>query len=120
MQIGLLRISKLVFPGRAGELQRAGRTAALVVELGDNYRHYHDWLAEQLTRFDKPPHIEDYTDSKQYVADWALIQDVVRAEALLRTCLLFRRKGRPLNYPLDFTRGQKPLVDHDSNLVAFD
>jgi hypothetical protein len=118
MQVGLIRVTKLEFPGAAGEFQRLGLTAALVAELGDNYKRYHDWLAEQLGRFDKAPDVDDYSDTSQFVEDWALIHDVIRAEAMLRVCFLFRRDGRPLNRPLSFTAGQPPLLDHEYRLVA--
>lgn len=120
MRVGLIRIARLKLPGRAGEYQRAGMTAALVAELGDNYQRYHDWLAEQLGRFDKLPEVDDYSDTSRYVDDWALIHDIVRAEAMLRVCVLFRRDRRPLNRPLDFTRGQTPLVDSEYRLVSFE
>lgn len=119
MRVGLIRVARLELPGLAGEYQRLGMTAALVAELGDNYTHYHDWLAQQLERFDKPPEVDDYSDTGEFVDDWAIIHDVVRTEAMLRVCLLFRRDGRPLNRPLDFTRGQTPLIDHEYRLVSF-
>jgi hypothetical protein len=118
MQVGLIRLSRIELPGRAGEYQRAGMTAALVAELGDNYAHYHGWLADQLARFEGPPDIDEYADTSKYVDDWAIIHDVVRAEAMLRVCFLFRRDGRPLNRPLDFTRGQTSLVNGDYELVS--
>jgi hypothetical protein len=119
MQVGLIRVAKLAFPGAAGEFQRQGMTAALVAELGDNYQRYHDWLAEQLAGFEKAPEVDDYSDTSEFVEDWALIHDVIRAEAMLRVCLLFRRDGRPLNRPLSFTGGQTPLVDSEYRLVSF-
>lgn len=119
MQVGLIRLSRLELPGAAGEYQRQGMTAALVTELGDNYEHYHRWLAEQLEPFDhRVPDIDDYSDTSKFVDDWAIIHDVVRAEAVLRVCFLFRRDGRPLNRPLEFTRGQTPLIDGEYNLVS--
>lgn len=118
MQVGLIRVAKLEFPEAAGDFQRQGMTAALVAELGDNYQRYHDWLAEHLQQFDKVPDVDDYDDTAEYVDDWALIHDVIRAEAMLRVCFLFRRDGRPLNRPLDFTRGQTPLIDAEYRLVS--
>jgi hypothetical protein len=119
MQVGLIRLATLQLPGAAGEYQRLRMTAALVAELGDNYQRYHTWLAERLERFEKAPDIDDYSDTSKYVNDWAVIHDVIRAEAMLRVCLLFRRDGRPLDRPLEFTRGQTPLLDHEYKLVSY-
>lgn len=118
MQIGLIRVLVVEFPAPAGEFQRLGLTTALVRELGDNYERYHDFLAAELAKFGKPPNIDEYRDSAAYIEDWARIHDIVRAEGLLRTCRMFRATGRPLDLPLDFTRGQTPLVDHEYRLLS--
>jgi hypothetical protein len=51
-----------------------------------------------------------------YLDAWAWVQDIVKAEALLRNCFAFRRTGRPLDAPADTSL--PPLVDSSHQLVS--
>lgn len=113
--IGIYRLARLEFPGRAGELQRGRASASLVRELGDNYSAYHGYLRAELARFGGRPQPKDYDDQASYFAAWARIQEIVMAEALVRACVAFRRNGRPLGAPVDTS---VPLVDANDQLVA--
>jgi hypothetical protein len=118
MEIGLLPILVIEFPDPAGQYQRDGMTVSLIRELGDNYERYHAFLADKLAAFDKVPEFDDFGDADQYIDAWALIHDILRAEAALRTCRAFRLFGTPLDEPLDFTHGQPPIVDESYRLVS--
>jgi len=91
-----LAIDSVEFPGRAGELHRNGATASLIAELGDNYVAYHEFLAGELKRR-KPPRAsgkQDEESIKEYLEGWSRLQDVVRAEAVLRACRNYRLGGK--------------------------
>lgn len=118
MQIGLLPIVEIEFPEPAGQYQRDGMTAALVRELGDNYERYHAFLADRLAQFGKVPEMRDFSTSQEFLNQWAVIHDILRAEATLRSCRAFRLFGRPLNKPLEFTHGEPPIIDGDNRLVS--
>jgi hypothetical protein len=120
MQIGMIPILEVEFPEPAGTYQRDGMTVSLVRELGDNYGRYHDFLADKLASFDKIPEVSDYATSEEYLEQWALIHDILRAEAALRTCRAFRLFGQPLNQPPDFTHGETPIVDDQYRLVSIE
>jgi hypothetical protein len=120
MQIGLIPILEIEFPEPAGAYQRDGITASLIRELGDNYARYHGFLADKLADFEKVPEVDDYATSEEYLAQWALIHDILRSEALLRTCRAYRLFGQPLNQPLDFTHGETPIVDDQHRLVSIE
>lgn len=118
MMIASVRLRDLEFPGRAGELQRAGATPSLVRELGDNYERYHEFLRRALAEFGKEPVSDDFPSFDAYIRAWAAVQEIVLAEALLRNCRAYRRTGRPLDYPLD--QSGPPLVDGEFQLVSAD
>ena len=120
MQIGLISILEVEFPDPAGAYQRDGMTVSLVRELGDNYGRYHAFLADKLAGFKKIPEVSDYDTSDEFLAAWALIHDILRAEAALRTCRGFRLLGQPLNQPLDFTHGETPIVDDHYRLLSIE
>ena len=114
MDFGRTRLRHVKFPGRAGEFQREGRTAALIRELGDNYRTYHDFLAGELDTQRPRPRRDQFADREAYVAAWAYIQELVIAEVMLRSFRAYRRDGRRLDEPAELTR---PIVQ-DDRLVA--
>src|SRR3954451_12938668 len=118
MQIALLPILIVEFPDPAGQYQRDGMTASLIRELGDNYARYHGFLADKLAAFDKIPEFDDFGSSQGYLDAWALIHDILRAEAALRTCRAFRLFGTPLDQPLDFAHDEPPIVDENYRLVS--
>jgi hypothetical protein len=118
MQIGVIPILVIEFPDPAGQYQREGMTASLIRELGDNYARYHGFLADKLAGFDKIPEFADFATSQEYLDQWALIHDILRAEAALRTCRAFRLLGTPLDQPLDFSHGEPPIVDDNYRLVS--
>jgi hypothetical protein len=118
MQIGLIPILIVEFPDPAGQYQRDGMTVSLIRELGDNYSRYHGFLADQLAAFDKIPEFDDFATSQEFIDRWALIHDILRAEAALRTCRAFRLLGTPLDQPLDFTHDAPPIVDENYRLVS--
>ena len=114
MQPGQMKLKRLRLPGRAGELQDAGATPALAKELGDNYRRYHEYLAKELAEVGRPEP-RDFDDIDSYLKECARAQEIVRAEALLRNCVRFRREGRRLDDPLD---PDVPLIDEHDRLVS--
>ena len=103
------------YGGRAGELQRQGRRASLLVELGDNYDRYHAHLEEELAALPIPA-LDDYEDDDEYVAAWTRVNLVVRAELFLRNCRRMRAHGGRLDQPLG--RDSTPILDARGRLAA--
>ena len=103
------------FPDRAGALQDGRATPSLVRELGDNYQRYHAYLAEEFaqTGIPAPEHFPDY---ESYWDAYVRAQAAVSAEAFLRNCYQYRRKGRALDSPVDTS---VPLLDSAGRLVSF-
>jgi hypothetical protein len=114
MQIAGMRFRWLRFPDPAGALQDRGATASLVRELGRNYTRYHTYLAEELSQMERPA-ADDYDDVQAYFADWTKIEEILKAEALLRNCRSFMLDRRRLDAALDPT---VPLVDSTDRLVS--
>lgn len=102
---GFPKIRKTAFPGEAGRFQRAGDLAALVQELGGNYAKYHDFLAGALVEYGGRPTKERHGDRDAYVEAWARVQDLVRAEIILRSCFDHVTSGRPLDQVPDPRHG---------------
>jgi hypothetical protein len=117
MRIRFDKFKKLEFPDRAGEHQRARETASLLRELGDNYEHYHNHLAEELARIGKRPVREDYPSEDAYLEAWTYVQELVLAEALLRNCHFHRRGERSLD---SAQRPDDPPLVKDDRLVGLD
>ena len=122
MRLHPLTANCIEFPGRAGELERSGATAALFRELGDNYARYHAFLARELEASGGDPDPRDFrgdangvgADPAAYGRQAALVQRLVASEVLLRRAWVNRRHGRPLGDPLtDFP----PPFDADGRLV---
>ena len=109
-----LKLHHVEFPGRAGELQREGRTTALVRELGQNYGRYHEFLATELERRLPAPTAERYPNADEYFVAWAYIQELVAAEIILRNARGHLRDGRRLDEPPDTST---PLI-RDNRLVS--
>lgn len=119
MELGSITVKKLTFPGQAGQYQRGGFTPALIRELGDNYSYYHAFLRQELEKVAQRPDPDEYRardDPEGYAQAWAWIQDIVKAEALLRNCRRYRRSGRRLSDALD--PNEPPLVDEHDRLVS--
>ena len=116
MQIGNLELNRVDLPGRAGDLQRSGAKDELVTELGDNYGRYHAHLRSALAKRSRPVR-EDFASVDDFLDEWAEVQAIVRAEAILRKCAAHRRKGRSLDAPADISR---PFVDGNDELVSLD
>lgn len=102
------------FPGRAGALQAANATPALISELGANYAGYHDHLRTELAGLSRPDP-RNYTDGEEYFADWSRLEDLVKAESYLRTCRAHRISGHPLDAAA-YTH--IALVDDQNHLVS--
>ena len=122
MQVNPLTAGCLEFPGRAGELQRDGATAALLRELGDNYARYHAFLRRELDQSGGDPAPRAYrggvdgigADPAAYGRQAAKLQRIVASEILLRRGWANRQQGRSLNDTLhDFP----PPFDADYRLV---
>lgn len=109
-----VRFNTVRFPGRAGQLQAAGATPALVAELGDNYARYHDHLRTELGGLRRPDP-RDYGDGERYFAAWARLEDLVKAESYLRGCRADRVAGRSLDAA---AYANVPLLDEDDRLVS--
>jgi hypothetical protein len=116
MQIANVYLSKFVFPGTGGELQQNGGTAELVRELGGNYARYHEFLRQEIDLADRFPERNNYDSMDSYLEAWAHLQDLVKAEALLRNCRAHLMHGRALDAAIDPTLS--PLVDNDRRLLS--
>jgi hypothetical protein len=101
MDFGQLEVRGYRFPGAAGAHQRAGMTASLIRELGDNYEKYHASLAAELDRLGGPPDPSAYATFDDFAAACAKVEAVVHAEAALRRCHGFRKRGASLAASLD-------------------
>ncbi|HEX8068056.1 MAG TPA: hypothetical protein VF520_16180 [Thermoleophilaceae bacterium] len=109
-----LNLGKFTFPGRAGELQRAGRMAALIAEVGDRYADYNRHLASELEASGGRPEPADYEgDFPGYAAACDAVRDLVAAEVFLRRARAHRGAGS-FHGPLDGT----PLVDGSHRIVS--
>jgi hypothetical protein len=97
MELGKLRLGTVPLPGNAGDLQRQGATASLVRELGDNYDHYHAFLADRLAKLGGRPDPANYKTYAEYAKAVTAAEDVVRAEIALRACRGFRESGQSLS-----------------------
>jgi hypothetical protein len=101
------------FPGPAGELQRSARSAALIVELGDNYERYHAELAREVRAFGRRPDPDDYPDDfAGYCEANRRLHDLLSAEALLRFA-----RGRRIGQAMPDGSAAIPLVDANERLV---
>jgi len=98
----------VTFPEPAGNLEQAGQVLALVRELGDNYPTYHAFLQRELDEIGGWPDRQAHMSAEGFLAEWALIQDIAKAEHFLRNCRAFRHEGRRLDAPLDTS---VPLAD---------
>lgn len=105
--------ARLVMPDPAASLARAGDSTALVSELGGNYEKYHLYLANALNRLGRP-HPDDFPDSSAYMAAWAHVQEVVRAEDALRRAVVALEGGLHVSQVIPPAIA---LVDEDDRLV---
>lgn len=116
MEIGPLDLRDVRLPGAAGDLQAAGAKASLIKELGDNYARYHAFLSEEWRKLGSLPDPTKFEDFSSYATALARFESVVHAEATLRRCEAYRRRGARLTAPLDL---RVPLVADDM-LVGID
>ena len=113
--IDYLKANCVDFPDRAGELQRAGATAGLIRELGDNYSRYHQALQERLETLGGDANPADFPDDPASYGRLAnALQRIATTEVLLRRARAHRKQGHPLNAQL---KGAPPLWDADHRLV---
>jgi hypothetical protein len=120
MALEHLRLSEIAFPGRAGEHQRAGATASVVRELGDNYRTYNRFLADRLATEIAElggglPDPARFDTVESYAKAWGRLELIVYLEVSLRRCRAFRRGEGRLDSAPDAT---VPLFDDAYRLVG--
>ena len=109
-----MTLEGVAFPDAAGEHQRAGRTAALIQELGDRYDKYHHYLAQRLAETGGRPRPSEYeNDLPGYARASQRIDDLLAAEGVLRLCRRFRVEGVSLRE----TMNAKPYVDAEHRLL---
>jgi hypothetical protein len=121
IEIAGLALRRVVFPGRAGELQRAKATSALVSELGDRYAEYHADLAARIDAL-RIPALPPRGDGQGAtieagVAAIATLQELVMAEMVLRQCRAFRVEGRRLSEASDQS---VPLMNDQGRLLSLE
>ena len=117
MNINGIHFYSLEFPGRAGQLQRAGAVPALIRELGDNYATYNRFLAERLRELGGEPEPDEYRgDMGGLLVRGSQLRDVVAAELLLRRCEAHRKRARAL----DAQPARPPLVDPGQRLISIE
>jgi len=109
------KLKRVEFPEPAGTYQREGRDTALIRELGTNYATYHAFLRTRLESFGERPQAKNFRSKEEFYDTWAKIQELMRAEALLRACRLFILEGRRLDSPLD---PRIPFLDANDRLVS--
>jgi hypothetical protein len=103
-------LPKVSWPARAGELQRSADVSGLGQELGENYDQYHLFLAKELSEIGGAPVPEDYRGRfTLYIETWARVQEILRAEQMLRTC-----RSQKAGVETDHA----PLVDSDYRLFS--
>lgn len=105
------------FPGRAGELQANADPAGLIAELGGSYAEYHERLADELETRGGTPEPERYSgDLERYAADCNYVLDLLRAEAMLRSCRVLVAGQKDVSPAKAW--GGRPLVDEAHRLVS--
>ncbi len=115
MAVAYLRANCVEFPGRAGEFQRAGATAGLIRELGDNYSRYHEYLQGRLEEMGGDPDPKEFADDPtEYGRRSDTVQRIVASEILLRRARAQRQQGRELSDPL---LDHPPVWDAEHRLV---
>ena len=112
---GFVRVRRTIFPDRAGEHQRDGATPELIRELGGNYPRYHAFLAARIKALGGSPQPKDFESAADYFEACADLQDLVRAEIVLRTCADSVRDGRSLDQGP--AAGHGPLLGKDDELL---
>lgn len=114
MDLGDLASKGVTFPGAAGQLQRAGNTAALATELGRNYEQYHANLAQRLDQV-KASLDRASLDLQTWLQLAATELAVYSAEVLCRMCRALVLDGRPLS---DGPLLDGPIVAASGRLAA--
>ena len=66
-----------------------------------------------MRRYGGRPSPSDFDNKDEFFAAWTYLHEVVKAEALIRNCMAYRRSGRDLGAAVDPT---VPLVDKDDQL----
>lgn len=80
-------------PDTAGQLQRAGRDAALIREMGENYDSYHAYLAAQLAAVGRRPDPRNFETPDAFLEAWSQVERIVRTEVALRLARAYRVEG---------------------------
>lgn len=106
-----LSFRQLTFPGRAGELHKQADTSALVAELGDHYKTYHDFLADEVRKSGRPKR-ESFDTYEAWALAYERVEECIRAEATLRACRALRQTGDARETP------DVPLVSREDQLVS--
>jgi len=100
-------------PGRAGELQRAGKVEELAAEVGTNYAQYHAFLAKRMQALGGRARPEGFPgDHGAYLQACQERVTLVRREGWLRWCKARVAGG------VDPARRQPPLLDERGRLVS--
>lgn len=120
MDLDEVMLNRVRFPGLAGRLQAEKSSASLIRELGDNYRSYHEFLAQKLAdELDRlgggPPEAAAFETVEEYTAAWGRLEAVVYAEVGLRRCHAFRNLGMRLDAAVGLA---KPLLDERNRLLS--
>lgn len=76
----------------------AGDLGSFLREVGGNYQRYHDFLQSELGKIGDWP--DPSIGADEYLRMWGVLQDIGKAEHILRTC---RAKVRGLEVPPGLT-----------------
>jgi hypothetical protein len=102
-----IRITTFEFPEPAGQYQRSGDSAALVLELAGDYERYHAFLKHEVAAIGRRPTPEQFASGQEYFEACERLHDLVRGEVILRACRRSVKRGRRLDEPFD---PAQPLV----------
>jgi hypothetical protein len=116
VRLGGLVITRVTWPGQAGDFERTNKFQALVDELGDNYGTYHEFLRRKLADLGPRPDPRKYAnDPDAYFDLCGLRQEIVLAEEILRRCRGYRKHGRSLGARSD---DEPTMLDSRQRLIS--
>jgi hypothetical protein len=116
VRLGGLVVTRVKWPGRAGDLERSNKLDDLVDELGDNYASYHEFLRRKLADLGPRPDPRKYAnDPDGYFDLCGLRQEIVLAEEILRRCRGYRKDRRTLGARSD---SEPTMLDSRQRLIS--